>query len=88
MRDVFARLADTVRPVLDFDVMGVALLSASGRDVEKLAEVDDDPVLPTPSRVSLDDFSFADAVVRGGTSSVADIVHHASAPFSLKIFAT
>jgi Nif-specific regulatory protein len=72
VRDVFARLADTVRPVLDFDVMGVALLSASGRDVEMLAEVNDDPVLPTPSRVPLDDFSFADAVVRGEAVMVAD----------------
>jgi GAF domain-containing protein len=41
--DIFGRLADVVRPVLDFDVMGVGLISVSGRDVERLAEVDNDP---------------------------------------------
>jgi transcriptional regulator with GAF, ATPase, and Fis domain len=65
VREIFDRLADEVRPVLDFDIMGVALLSSSGREVEILAEVDNAPVLETPPRIRLDDFSFGDRVETG-----------------------
>lgn len=40
VREVFDRLADAVRPVLDFDGVSVALVSTSGRDVELLGWVD------------------------------------------------
>jgi GAF domain-containing protein len=70
VRDVFARLADAVRPVLDFEIMGVALLTTSGRDVEMRAEIDDVPGSPaTPSRIPLEDFSFASRVERGETTT-------------------
>jgi transcriptional regulator with GAF, ATPase, and Fis domain len=73
VREMFARLADVVRPILDFDVMGVALLSASGRDLEMLAEVDDAPgALATPPRIPLEEFSFAAQVEAGETSLVHD----------------
>ena len=72
VRDVFARLADAVRPVLDFDVMGVALLSSSGRDVEMLAEVDDVPGPETPSRIPLEHFSFASRVEAGEIALIND----------------
>jgi hypothetical protein len=39
VRDVFGRLADVVRPLIDFDVMGACLVSASGRELEVLGEV-------------------------------------------------
>jgi transcriptional regulator with GAF, ATPase, and Fis domain len=73
VRDVFARLADAVRPVLDFEIMGVALLTTSGRDVEMLAEIDDVPGGPaTPSRIPLEDFSFGVRVGAGETALIHD----------------
>ncbi|HEX7125312.1 MAG TPA: sigma 54-interacting transcriptional regulator [Thermodesulfobacteriota bacterium] len=75
VRDVFARLAEAVRPVLDFDVIGVALLSASGREVLPLAEIDDAPppgVPPTPPTRSLDDFSMGARVAAGETVIIHD----------------
>jgi transcriptional regulator with GAF, ATPase, and Fis domain len=63
---VFARLAESVRPVLDFDVMGVCRITESGRDVEVIAEVDDaHPAGTMPPRLPLEHFSFADATLRG-----------------------
>jgi len=73
VRDVFTRLADAVRPVLDFEIMGVALLATSGRDVEMLAEIDDVPGGPgTPARIPLEDFSFAARVEAGETALIHD----------------
>jgi transcriptional regulator with GAF, ATPase, and Fis domain len=73
VRDVFARLAEAVRPVLDFDVMGVSLLTASGREVEMLAEVDAAPSgLETPPRIPLEDFSFATGVEAGEAALIND----------------
>jgi two-component system response regulator HydG len=73
VRNVFARLADAIRPVLDFDSVGVALLTASGRDLEMLAEFDDAPGGPeTPARIPLDDFSFAARVEAGETALIHD----------------
>ena len=72
VRDVFTRLAEAVRPILDFDVMGVSLLTSSGREVEMLAEVDDAPSgTEAPSRIPLDHFSFA-ARVEAGESVLVD----------------
>jgi transcriptional regulator with GAF, ATPase, and Fis domain len=65
VRNVFGRLAEAARPVLDFDLMGAALLSDSGREVEILAEFDEAPVIETPPRLSLEHISFG-ARVRAG----------------------
>ncbi len=72
VREVFERLAATVRPLLDFDFLGVALISASGREIEMLAEVDDAPTVATPDRIPLEDFSFAEAIERGDPVLVHD----------------
>jgi len=72
VRDVFARLAEAVRPVLDFEIMGVVVVSASGREVEMLAEVDDSPMMETPERIPLEDFSLADRLLAGETVLVHD----------------
>ena len=70
VRDIFMRLADAVRPALDFETMGVALLTTSGRDLEMLAEVDYAPDgVETPSRIPLEDFSFS-ARIRAGDSAL------------------
>ncbi|HSF03666.1 MAG TPA: GAF domain-containing protein, partial [Solirubrobacterales bacterium] len=47
VKDVFDRLAEVVKPVLDFDVMGICLLSSSGRELESLVEVDSALAEPT-----------------------------------------
>jgi transcriptional regulator with GAF, ATPase, and Fis domain len=72
VRDVFVRLAEAVRPVLDFEIMGVVVVSASGREVEMLAEVDDSPMMETPERIPLEDFSLADRLLAGETVLVHD----------------
>ena len=72
VRDVFDRLADEVRPVLDFDIMGVGLLSSSGREVEILAEVNDAPTEKTPVRIPLEDFSFAGKIEAGEPILIED----------------
>jgi transcriptional regulator with GAF, ATPase, and Fis domain len=73
VKDVFDRLADVVRPALDFDVMGICLFSSSGRELESLAEVDSAPTLPpAPWRMDLDSFSFADKIRAGATIIVSD----------------
>ncbi len=70
--DVFARLAEAVKPALDFDVMGVALISSSGRDVEMLVEVDNQPGVEPPWRVPLEDFSFAARIEAGESVLIHD----------------
>ena len=72
--EVFARVAETVRPVMDFDVMGVALLSPSGRDVDVMAEVNpgDLDVPATPPRMPVDSFSIPGRVLGGEPVLVHD----------------
>jgi len=72
VRDIFNRLADATRPILDFDVMGVVLLSSSGRDLEFVAEVDDAPTEETPPRIPLEHFSFAERVAAGESVLIHD----------------
>jgi transcriptional regulator with GAF, ATPase, and Fis domain len=69
IQDVFDRLADAVRPVVDFDVVGVCLISESGREVEVLAEVNTEDRVGAPWRMAIDDFSFA-ARIRAGEPMV------------------
>jgi transcriptional regulator with GAF, ATPase, and Fis domain len=70
--DVFTRVAETVRPAMDFDTMGVALLSPSGREVDVLAEVNPGDMPETPSRISLDSFSLPSRVMGGEPIIVHD----------------
>ena len=65
VQDVFNRLAEGVRPILEFDVMGVCLVSTSGRELEMLAEVCDVPVEGRPPRIPLEDFSFSKRIEAG-----------------------
>ena len=77
VRDVFNRLAEAVRPILDFDVMGVAVVSTSGRDIEMVAEVDNNPTEDMPPRIPLEHFSFSRRVEGGECMLIHD------APFEL-----
>ena len=73
VKDVFERLAEAVRPALDFDVMGICLFSSSGRELERLVEVDSHPpAVPAPWRMDLDSFSFADKIRAAETILVTD----------------
>ena len=73
VKDVFERLAEAVRPALDFDVMGICLFSSSGRELERLVEVDSQPpAAPAPWRMDLDSFSFADKIRAAETILVTD----------------
>lgn len=74
VRDVFGRLADVVRPLIDFDGMGACLLSESGRELEVLGEALDVPSsVPTPPTMPPAHFSFADRVVAGKTVLLRDV---------------
>ncbi len=72
VRDVFDRLAEAVRPVLDFDLMGVSLVSASGRELEVLAKVTNFEAEATPARIPLEDFSFSSKVGAGEVILIHD----------------
>jgi Nif-specific regulatory protein len=72
VRDVFERLAEAVRPVLDFDLMGVSLVSASGRELEVLAKVTNFEAEATPARIPLEDFSFSSKVGAGEVILIHD----------------
>lgn len=67
LRATFEQVAQAVRPVLDFDVMGVRLLSESGRDMELVGRVSDARGPDSPARIPFDDLSFS-ATVQAGTS--------------------
>jgi Nif-specific regulatory protein len=73
VQDVFARLADAVRPVLDFDLMGVCLVTESGRDLEVLAEVKNFEGVEAPARSRLEDFSFSGRVEGGEVVVIHDV---------------
>ena len=62
-KDIFDRLAGSVRPIVDFDTMGATLIDA-GRDVEYLGRVTDRAESGPPPRVSADDYSFSRRQVR------------------------
>jgi len=66
LRETFEQVAQAVRPVLGFDVMGVRLLAESGRDMELVGRVSDSPGPASPARIPFDDLSFS-ATVQAGT---------------------
>ena len=73
VRDIFSRLADAVRPVLNFDSMGVALFTASGRDIERFADVNDLPApVDFPIRLALGDSAFGPRLQAGETVLIRD----------------
>ena len=72
VRDVFDRLAEAVRPVLDFDLMGLSLVSASGQELEVLAKVANFEVEAHPTRVPLEDFSFSPKIGAGEVVLIHD----------------
>lgn len=72
VREVFDRLAEEIRPVLDFDVMGVLLVSASGQELEVLAEVRNFQGEEKPTRIPLEDFSFSPKVEAGEVILIHD----------------
>jgi transcriptional regulator with GAF, ATPase, and Fis domain len=67
LRGIFGRLGEIVRPVLDFDVMGVTVVGQSGRELELLAVSDEHHrCAEDPNRhIALDSLSFAPRVAAG-----------------------
>lgn len=72
VQEVFNRLAEALRPVLDFDLMGVSLLSASGRELEVLAKVANFEGEAHPARVPLEDYSFSPKIGAGEVVLIHD----------------
>jgi transcriptional regulator with GAF, ATPase, and Fis domain len=72
LQESFEQVADAVRPILDFDGMGVGLLGASGRDLELVGKVDDRPDVVVPARIPLDDLSFSAKVGAGDPVLIRD----------------
>jgi transcriptional regulator with GAF, ATPase, and Fis domain len=69
IRDHVGRLADALRPYLDFDLMGIALLGSGRRDIELVRGVEDGSSPPT---IPLDQLSFAAAIEAGESVLVHD----------------
>ena len=59
LQAIFDRLAEAVRPALDFDIMGAALVGPADRHLEFLGETRGDARFRIPARVPLEHFSFA-----------------------------
>jgi transcriptional regulator with GAF, ATPase, and Fis domain len=72
VREVFDRLAEAVRPALDFDNMGIALVTESGREVELFVEVTNKPNPVEPWRVGAADFSQAERIFAGESLLIHD----------------
>ena len=64
-REVFTKLTKFVRPVIDYDVMSVMLISESGRDLVPFEAVDADAEKPDVERMPLESYSFAGRVQSG-----------------------
>jgi transcriptional regulator with GAF, ATPase, and Fis domain len=59
LQAIFDRLAEAVRPALDFEIMGAALVGPAGRHLEFLGGTHGDARFRIPARVPLEHFSFA-----------------------------
>jgi len=70
----FEQVANAVRPILDFDAMGVGLLGVNGRDLELVGKVADSPEPPSLAGIPLDDLSFS-AKVRAGEAVLIRDAH-------------
>ncbi|MBI3086354.1 MAG: sigma 54-interacting transcriptional regulator [candidate division NC10 bacterium] len=71
-RDVFGHLAAAVKPILDFDLMGAVLISASGRDLELLAAAGAPDAQGPPERIPLEHYSFSQRVEAGEAVVIQD----------------
>ncbi len=72
VKESFEQMAEAIRPILDFDGMGVGLLGASGRDLELVGKVDDQSGPAPPSRIPLDDLFFSATVEAGSPVLIRD----------------
>jgi transcriptional regulator with GAF, ATPase, and Fis domain len=69
--DVLERLAEAVRPLIDFDVMGLALRTATGQGFERIGMIGAPrPVNPGPA--TIEDFSIAERISRGEVFLIRD----------------
>jgi transcriptional regulator with GAF, ATPase, and Fis domain len=71
-RDVFGRLAEAAKPILDFDRMAALLTSASGRDLELLAAAGMPDGAGPPARIPLEHYSFTARVDAGESVVIQD----------------
>ncbi len=72
VQEIFTRLAEAARPILEFSVMAASLLSPSGRDLEFLATTSRVSRAGRPAREPLDHFSFGAQVEAGETVRIRD----------------
>jgi len=73
LRESFEQVADAIRPILDFDAMGVGLVGKSGRDLEFVGKVDEAPDTAPLTRIPLEDFSFSSKLAAGDPVLVHDV---------------
>ncbi len=72
-RDVFAKLAEVVREAIEFESMGVLVVSPDGQEVISLVEVDHvRPQTPPPDRVPGDQFTLGRRVLGGHATIIRD----------------
>ena len=72
LKESFDQVATAVRPILDFDKMGVGLLGKSGRELEFVGKVEDQPGLEEPVRIPLEDLSVSARVEAGESVLIRD----------------
>jgi transcriptional regulator with GAF, ATPase, and Fis domain len=72
LKESFGQVADAVRPILDFDAMGVGLVGKNGRDLEFVGKVDEESDPAPPARIPLEDFSFSAKLTAGDAVLVRD----------------
>ena len=72
LKESFEEVATAVRPILDFDKMGVGLLGKNGRDLEFVGKVEDQPGLDEPARIPLEDLSLSARVEAGESVVIRD----------------
>jgi transcriptional regulator with GAF, ATPase, and Fis domain len=72
LKDNFDHVAEAIRPILDFDVMGVGIVGKSGRDLEFVGKVDGNPGPAAPSRIPLGDVSFCPRIEAGESVLIRD----------------
>jgi transcriptional regulator with GAF, ATPase, and Fis domain len=89
LKESFAQVATAVRPILDFDGMGVGQLGASRRELELVGRVDDRPDVVVPARIPLEELSFAARVAAGKAVLIRDtrVEFDASRPGDRRIIA-
>jgi transcriptional regulator with GAF, ATPase, and Fis domain len=72
LKKSFEQVATAVRPILDFDKMGLGLLGKSGRELEFVGKVEDQPGLEEPARIPLEDLSISARVEAGEAVLIRD----------------